>query len=81
MQRTQISLESEHYELLVRESRQRGVSLAAVVRQLIADGLRKPGRRSRSRAGPLARIKGLGEGTGEAVGRQHNRNLYGDQRR
>lgn len=80
MQRTQISLEREHYDLLVSEAQRRGVSLAAVVRQLIADQLRAPKRAAGRRSGPLAAITGLGAGTGAAIGRNHNRFLYGRDR-
>jgi hypothetical protein len=77
--RTQISLEREHYELLAAEARRRGVSLAAVVRDLIAGELGKSARRRRA-VDPLARITGIGAGTGESVGRNHNRFLYGRKR-
>ena len=77
MQRTQISLEREQYDLLVTEAQRRGVSLAAVVRQLIAERLREPKRSAGGRGDPLASITGLGAGTGAAVGRNHNRFLYG----
>ena len=80
MQRTQISLEREQYDLLVTEAQRRGVSLAAVVRQLIAERLREPKRSAGRRGDPLAAITGLGAGTGAAVGRNHNRFLYGRDR-
>lgn len=79
MHRTQISLEREHYELLAAEAQRRGVSLAAVVRDLIARRLGKSARRRRG-IDPLARITGIGAGTGEPVGRNHNRFLYGRKR-
>lgn len=79
MQRTQISLEREQYELLAAEARRRGVSLAAVVRDLIAGKLGKSPRR-RGQTDPLAGITGIGAGTGERVGRTHNRFLYGRKR-
>ena len=75
MHRTQISLEREQYELLAGEAQRRGVSLAAVVRDLIARQLKRPA--GRRRVDPLAEIKGIGAGTGEPVGRNHNRFLYG----
>jgi len=80
MHRTQISLEKDQYELLTREARRRGVSLSALLRELV--GARYQKRRSSSRAGadPLAGITGLGAGTGEPVGRRHNRFLYGRKR-
>lgn len=77
--RTQISLEREQYELLASEAQRRGVSLAAVVRDLIAGQLKRSagGRRL---VDPLAAIRGIGAGTGEPVGRDHNRFLYGRKR-
>jgi Ribbon-helix-helix domain len=79
MHRTQISLEPEQYDLLMREARRRGVSLAAVVRTLVTEQLRsRP--RSASKT-PLASIMGLGEGDGQAVGRHHNEFLYGRKRK
>lgn len=79
MHRTQISLEKEQYETLVREARRRGVSLSALLRELVK--ARYPKRSARAgRADPLASIRGLGAGTGEAVGRKHNQLLYGRKR-
>lgn len=79
MHRTQISLEPEQYDLLVREARRRGVSLASVVRTLVTEQLRSPPRASGK--SPLASITGLGEGDGQAVGRHHNEFLYGRKRK
>ena len=77
MHRTQISLEREQYELLKRDARRRGVSLAALLRELVAARFqrRRPSSR-RKAADPLERITGLGAGSGEPVGRRHNRLLY-----
>jgi hypothetical protein len=80
MHRTQISLEREQYELLTREAERRGVSLSALLRELVgARYQRRKSSRGRG-ADPLARITALGAGTGEAVGRKHNRLLYGRKR-
>ena len=79
MHRTQISLEREQYEMLATEAQRRGVSLAAVVRDLIAGKLGKSPRR-REVTDPLAAITGIGAGTGEPIGRHHNRFLYGRKR-
>ena len=79
MHRTQISLEPEQYDLLVREAQRRGVSLASVVRTLVTEQLRSPSRASSK--SPLASIAGLGEGDGQAVGRHHNEFLYGRKRK
>jgi len=79
MHRTQISLETEQYDLLVREARRRGISLAAVVRALITEQLQGRARAS-SKTHRLAAIKGLGAGDGQPVGRYHNAFLYGHKR-
>ena len=79
MHRTQISLEREHYELLAAQARRRGVSLAALIRDLIAIRLGISARRRRG-VDPLARMTGIGASTGEPVGRKHNRFLYGRKR-
>ena len=79
MHRTQISLEPEQYDLLVREAQRRGVSLASVVRTLVTEQLRSPPRASSK--SPLASITGLGEGDGQAAGRHHNEFLYGRKRK
>jgi hypothetical protein len=80
MHRTQISLEREQYELLKQDARRRGLSLSALLRELVAGRYRR--RRPAGRAGgdPLERITGLGVGSGEPVGRRHNQLLYGRRR-
>ena len=77
MHRTQISLESTHYEWLLAESRRRGVSLSALIREMVAERSAAKGRRR----DPLAAITGIATGNGEPVGREHNRFLYGKARR
>jgi Ribbon-helix-helix protein, copG family. len=72
MHRTQISLEDEQYELLVRESRRRGISLSAVIRELIRKELQTPD----TDRDLLHSLAGIAEGTGEAVGRNHDRFLF-----
>jgi len=79
MHRTQISLEREQYDLLAAEAQRRGVSLAAVIRDLITGKLGKS-LRPRGGTDPLAGITGIGAGTGDPVGRNHNRFLYGRKR-
>jgi hypothetical protein len=74
MHRTQISLEPEQYRRLGDEARRRGISLAALIRGLIDDHL---GRGQQPDDDPLEGLVGIGEGTGEAVGREHDRHLYG----
>ena len=74
MHRTQISLEREQYRLLGEEAKRQGTSLAAVIRQLVDNHFRLARNQS---ADPLQTVKGIGAGTGEPVGREHNRYLYG----
>lgn len=81
MHRTQISLEKEQYELLKREARRRGLSLSALLRELVGARYQKGSRRARRTPDPLGAITGIGSGTGEAVGRNHNVFLYGRKRR
>jgi ribbon-helix-helix CopG family protein len=80
MHRTQISLEKEQYELLTREARRRGVSLAALLRELVR--ARYPRRKSsaRSQVEALEKMTALGAGSGDAVGRKHNQFLYDRKR-
>ncbi len=80
MHRTQISLEREQYDLLMREAARRGVSLSALLRELVGARYQRPKPSGRAATDPLARVTGIGAGTGEAVGRRHNRFLYGRRR-
>ena len=74
MQRTQVMLESEQHRLLGAEARRQGTSLAAVIRQLVDEHFSlSPDQNTY----PLEAVKGIGSGTGERVGREHNRHLYG----
>jgi hypothetical protein len=73
MHRTQISLEQEQYEALQREAQRLGVSMSELIRRLVRDHFdRKP-----AGPDPLVLLAGIAEGAGEAVGRRHNRFLYG----
>ena len=74
MHRTQISLEREQYRRLGEEARLRRISLAALIRSLIDEHL---GRSQPPEQDPLDGLVGIGEGTGEPVGREHDRYLYG----
>lgn len=75
MHRTQISLEDAQYQALVRESRRRGMSISALIRDLV--DARLPAQATRASA--LDQITGIAAGTGEPVGQEHNRYLYGKQ--
>lgn len=80
MHRTQISLEADQYKRLREESRRRGVSLSQILRELIDAGLCRAKPSRGKRADPLARITGIAAGTGERVGRDHDRILYARKR-
>ncbi|MFO1048597.1 MAG: ribbon-helix-helix domain-containing protein [Geminicoccaceae bacterium] len=56
MHRTQISLEPEHYGFLSAEAQRLGVSMAEVVRRLVADRMRAARQRD-----PFADLVGAGE--------------------
>jgi hypothetical protein len=74
MHRTQISLGEEHYRFLVEEARQLGVSLAEVVRRLIAE--RMAGRQGAE--DPLDALAGFVEGDGRSAAENHDLYLYSD---
>ena len=74
MHRTQISLKQEQYRRLHAEARRKGISLAALIRHLVDDHFRGAGSTAQD---PLDALAGIGSGTGEPVGREHNRHLYG----
>lgn len=73
MHRTQISLEEKQYLFLAQESRRRGVSLSDLIRQFVAEEMRQ----SPSIEDPLDKLTGMAEGPGDAIGREHDRFLYG----
>lgn len=74
MHRPQITLGDEHYRFLVEEARRLGVSLAEVVRRLVAE--RMLGRDETD--DPFEALAGAGEGDGRFSGRDHDAILYGD---
>lgn len=78
MHRTQISLESEQYRRLGQEARRLGISASALIRQLVEDHL---GRSTPEFEDPLDAITGIAHGGGDAIGREHNRHLYGSDLR
>ena len=76
MHRTQISLEETQYRRLTEEARRLGISLSGLIRRLVDGHLQgEP-----PPDDPLARLAGAAAGDGEAVGRNHNRWLYGENR-
>ncbi len=78
MHRTQISLESEQHRRLGQEARRLGISASALMRRLVDDYLASSNAADED---PLDAITGIAHGGGEAIGREHNRTLYGKERR
>jgi len=74
MHRTQISLELEQYRQLGEEARRLGISMSALVRQIVDAHF---GARPARREDPLESLIGIGVGTGEPAGLRHDRYLYG----
>ena len=73
MHRTQISLEHGQYRRLRAEARRNGISLSALIRRLVDEHFSTA---TTSAIDPLEAIEGIESGTGEPVGREHNRYLY-----
>jgi hypothetical protein len=71
MQRTQIYLEPEQHRALIEEAAKRRVSLAELMRQIVAAHLEQPGVRS---VGPevYRRIIGLGASGNSDVAERHD---------
>jgi len=76
MLRTQISLEQVQYDRLTREARRLGISMSALVRELV-DGHFSPGKPPTD---PLDQIRGIAESSGEYIARRHDEFLYGKKR-
>lgn len=76
MHRTQISLEERQYQSLMHEAYRVHTSLSALIRRLIDDYLQT----QKPIDNPIAALTGIAEGTGEAVGRNHDQILYGKSR-
>lgn len=74
MDRTQISLPAELHQRLGDEAQRRGVSFASLLHSLVDEHLGQEDQPPA--ADSLDTLIGIGEGTGEAVGRHHNRHLY-----
>ncbi len=73
MHRTQISLEPEQHRRLSEEARRTGISMSALIRQLIDAYF---DRTEPETDDPLESIVGIGSGTGEPVSHTHDRYLY-----
>jgi hypothetical protein len=72
--RTQISLETWQYEILMEHSRKTRKSLAGIIRDLIAEKF--AGDRTVREKDPLLGIIGMGSGDGAPIARNHDAVLY-----
>jgi metal-responsive CopG/Arc/MetJ family transcriptional regulator len=75
MHRTQISLKDDQYANLMQEAQRRGISLSELIRRLADEFLDNQA----TTESALDRLAGIGQGSGEPVGRDHNRYLYADK--
>jgi hypothetical protein len=80
MKRTQIYLEEEHYRALRERARKRGTSLAAVLREILDEGLKIKTANAAPEKDPLDDVIGLAKGTGDAVAENVSDFLYGKRR-
>ena len=77
MRRTQIYLDDYQYEMLRSRARQKGKSMASIIREILDDYLRGTGNPSRD---PLLGVIGIGAGDGTAVAEHYEDFLYGKGR-
>ncbi len=74
MNRSQILLEENQYQLLKQISKSRRASIAKLIREAIDIVYKlKSNRKSKT---TLSRLAGIAKGTGEAVARNHDHYLY-----
>lgn len=81
MIRTQISFDEDQFELLQARARDAGVSMAAFVRDAVDDKLREDAADRERITRRALSVVGKYRGTGEPVGRDHDRYLdeaFGD---
>ena len=76
MHRTQLYLDETHYQFLVQCARQRGKSLAHVVRDLIDERMRIPGK-GRTKRDSFWKTIGSAAGDGARVAENYEDFLYG----
>ncbi|MCF8005582.1 MAG: hypothetical protein K9L32_15525 [Chromatiaceae bacterium] len=74
MDRTQTPLSAEQHQRLGEEAQDLGVSFASLLHSLIDEPLEQ--QEQSPAVDPLTALIGIGEGTGKAIGRHHNRHLY-----
>jgi hypothetical protein len=72
--RTQISLETWQYEILMEQSRKTRKSLARIIRELIAEKF--AGDKTDREKDPIMGIIGMGSGDGTPIARNHDAVLY-----
>lgn len=78
MDRIQMSSDAAQTQRLVDEAQRRGLSFASLLHSLVDEPHDQQEEEAAQppAADPLDALIGIGEGTGEAVGRHHNRHLY-----
>ncbi|MBK5941930.1 hypothetical protein [Halochromatium roseum] len=74
MDRRRIPLSAEQHQRLGEDAQDRGVSFASLLHSLIDEPHEQ--QEQPPSADPLIALIGIGEGTGKAIGRHHNRHLY-----
>lgn len=72
MQRTQIYLYPEQHRALLEEAAKRGISLAELVRQIVADYLARPEKRRSAPKEAYLSIVGLGKSGKEDIAERHD---------
>ena len=77
MHRTQIMLDRRQYEFLMQEARRHGSSMAAVIRRLVAEQMSQ----NPPADDPLESIIGIGTDGGDLGEPDHDRIIYGLDRK
>lgn len=75
MHRTQLLLREEQYRFLSARAREEGKSISAVLREIVDRQIKAQS----TEIDPLLAIVGMAEGEDAAVGREHDRYLYGQK--
>jgi hypothetical protein len=76
MHRAQVLLYEHHYSFLKTESERQGKTISGLLREIIDNYLQNQARED----DPLWDLIGMAEGEGKAIGREHDKYLYGDKR-
>lgn len=73
MHRTQISLQEVQYRYLQQEAASAHISLSSVIRNLVDSNMKRKVKAKNE----IEKLIGIAKGTGEMIGRNHDRFLYG----